>query len=431
MAEEVQKIRGFKDILPADQPYWQFVISTFEKKAADFGFQKITLPIVEPKNLFVRAIGETTDIVQKEMFLVSRTTEEDNEKEVGVLRPEATASVVRAYIEEGMQTWPQPVKLAYFGPMFRADRPQKGRFREFWQFGVEVLGEAEPAIDALVILLAWQIFIALKLKEKIVLEINNIGCKTCRPKMKQAIKNYYSEYQSLLCPNCQNRLDKNPFRLLDCKEKGCLSIATGAPQLLDNLCINCKENFRSVLEYLDDLGIPYQLNPRLVRGLDYYTGTLFEIRAKDDNQRQNAFAGGGRYDELVSLYGGKSTPAIGFAAGIERIVEKLIEEGIKIPDLPKPDIFIIQLGQRGKKKSLPLIGQLTQLGYGVDCSLGKESLKGQLRAASKQGIRYVLIIGQRESYDKTAIFKDMEDGSQETVKIADLEKILKKKIRKK
>ena len=431
---KIQKPRGTRDILPEDQKYWQFIFNCVNKRCQGFGFGKIETPMFEAKQLYVRGIGETTDIVEKEMYEVSRlgniTSDDNEDKESLVLRPEYTAGVIRAYLENGMQTWPQPVKLYSYGPLFRYDKPQKGRYRQLWQFNFEIIGDDNPLTDTLLILLIWQIFCDLGLKENIIVDINSIGCKSCRPKIRKKIVEYFRKYSTSLCVDCQKRLEFNPLRILDCKVEKCQKIAVSSPQILDNLCDECKKFFTSVLEYLDQINIPYDLNPRLVRGLDYYTRTTFEIRDKNDVNRQASLGGGGRYDNLIELLGGKSTPAVGFAGGIDRIIEKLKEKEVKVPDIKGVDIFIVQLGDKAKKIALSLISDLGQKGFGVSCLFGKESLKAQLRDANKMKAKFALIIGQREALDDTIIVKNMDEVSQETISMEELDNYLYNKLSK-
>lgn len=436
MREIIQKPRGTKDILPDEDKYWRFIENTVVKRCRAFDFGRIDTPMFESIKLYSRGIGESTDIVEKEMYEVKRfksivSTESrlEDDNETLILRPEFTAGIVRSYIEKGMQTWPQPVKLYSFGPVFRYDRPQKGRYRQFYQFNFEVLGNGEPLTDVIVLLLIWQIYSDLGLKNDIVIEVNSIGCKTCRPKIRKNLINYYKEYQLALCPDCQKRLESNPLRILDCKNENCQKISQGAPQLVDQICNECKSHFTQVLEGLDDLEIPYDLNPNLVRGLDYYSRTTFEIRDLSDENRQSSLGGGGRYDNLVELYGGRPTPAIGFAGGVERIIERIKELKVNIPDTKNSEIYIVQIGDKAKKQALKLIYDLGEKGFAVSCSLGKESLKSQLKASDKAGAKLTLIIGQREVYDKSVILKDMDEGSQETVSIEDLDKVLFKRLR--
>lgn len=430
----LQSPSGTRDILPQEQKYWNFITKIIKKRAQAFSFEKIDTPIFEYKNIFTRAIGENTDIVEKELFEVQRNTSLDNGEETAkeplALRPEGTASIVRSYIENGMQTWSQPIKLYYFGPMFRYDRPQKGRFRQFNQAGIEIIGDEDPLSDSIAILMLWQIFTDLGLSEDIVVEINSIGCKSCRSKYKKKLLEYYQNYKSFLCADCLKRMDANPLRLLDCKQEKCQKIAVGAPQLIDFLCLDCKNHFMKTLEYLDDLNIPYDLNPRLVRGLDYYTKTAFEIRCKSDDNRQASLGGGGRYDNLVELMGGKPTPAIGWAIGYERIIEKIKEKNIIIEEENNIDLFIIQIGEKARKKALNLLADLSKKQYNANCVLGKESLKSQLKSANKMQAKVVIIIGQREALDDTVIVKNMDDSSQETISLNKLEKYLEKKFKK-
>lgn len=427
----IQSPTGTNDILPEDQKYWRFLQDTFEKKVKSFGLEKIETPIMEYKSVFARSIGDTTDIVEKEMFEVTKTTgpQEENQKDPLVLRPEGTAGVVRAYIQHGMQTWPQPIKLYYWGPMFRYDRPQKGRYRQFWQGGIEILGDAEPLTDTISILIFWQLINDLGLKDSVMIGINSIGCKSCRPKFRKKLIEYYQNYRTMLCDNCQRRLDVNPLRILDCKEERCQKINATAPQIIDNLCPDCKSHFMKVLEYLDELNIPYDLNSNLVRGLDYYTRTTFEFYDQGDAGRQSSLGGGGRYDNLVEAFGGPATPAIGWSIGCERIIEKIKESKINVPEQKEAEIYLIQLGERARKRALSLVSELSQKGYAASCVLGKESLKSQLRSAEKMQAKITLIIGQREVLDGTIIARDMIEGTQETINMDKLEKYLQKKIK--
>ena len=434
MGTDLTSARGMRDVLPDEQAYWTHCINAAVRRAENFGFQQIQTPLVEQRSLFVRGVGDTSDIVEKEMFGVSRvgTRLTDGEQSKGedelVLRPEPTAGMVRSFIEHGMHTWPQPVKLFLVGPMFRYDRPQKGRYRQFSQFDAEVLGDGEPLTDALVILLLWQIFQDLGLSDAIVVELNSIGDSVCRPKIRKALVAYYKPHVSELCEDCQHRLITNPLRLLDCKHAQCQPLKKGAPAMIDNLCADCRTHFMTVLEYLDGAGIRYDLNPFLVRGLDYYTRTVFEIRDRADDQRQAALASGGRYDTLVELYGGPATPATGFGLGIERVVEKLQEKGIEAPPLRGTDVLIIQLGDKARRAALPLVVRLGKLGIAATVAIGKESLKAQLRSADKMNARLALIIGQRESMDDTILVRDLRDGTQETIDTDDVERIVQAKL---
>ncbi|MBI4458124.1 histidine--tRNA ligase [Candidatus Uhrbacteria bacterium] len=404
-----QTLRGMKDILPSEQKYWLHVRDAAEPLAAAYGYDRIDTPILEETGLFVRSVGKQTDIVEKEMFSFI-----DAGGENVSLRPEATASIVRSYINHGMFNQPQPVKLFYWGPMFRHERPQSGRFREFHQFGFEVLGDKHPVLDAEIILIAHLFFKELGIKTAV--QINSLGCPTCRPTYLAELTNYYRAKRSQLCENCKRRLLKNPLRVLDCKEAGCAALKDGAPQIVDSLCEECKNHFMRVLEYLDEIQVPYVLNPHLVRGLDYYTKTVFEIWPADETESsQSALGGGGRYDGLVEVLGGRPTPACGFAIGIERAILQLKSANIEPSVRNKPDIFMAQLGDVARRKVVPLFEELRKAGINVASSFSKDSLKSQLEIANRLGSRYTLIIGQKEVLDGTVLIRDMEAGMQEIV----------------
>lgn len=408
--------KGMQDVLPSDYLYWDHIFSTADKLGKIYGFNRIETPILEDSRLFTRSIGENTDIVEKEMF--SLTTKGGDKLS---LRPEGTAGVIRAYISNGMANWSQPVKLSYAGPMFRYERPQAGRFRQLTQIGYEIIGSIDPVFDAQMIQLTYSIFKKLKLKNMII-NINSIGDLKCRSKYKTALTDYYKSRANKLCPDCKRRLAKNPLRLLDCKEEKCSAMREFAPQIVDYLCTECHNHFKSVLEYLDEINVPYILNPYLVRGLDYYTKTVFEFSIEGDNKRQSSLGGGGRYDGLVESLGGAPTPAIGVALGIERIVEQLKANHIELAKNSLAKIFIVQLGDKAKKKSFKLFNDLLEAGIPASESFGRGSIKSQLRVANRLQAKIVLIIGQKESLDGTVILRDMESGMQE---IIDSEKIVK------
>lgn len=433
---QVQRARGMRDVLPDEQAYWTFILAAATKRARHFGFQEIQTPVIESQELYLRGAGENSDLVEKELFgvhrLGTRAAEDGAAAETKdddlVLRPEGTAGLVRAYIEHGMHTWPQPIKLFSVMSLFRYDRPQKGRYRQHSQVDIEVLGDAEPFTDALVILLLWQIFQDLGLTDAIVVELNSIGDKSCRPKIRKALTAYYKPHLKELCADCQRRFTTNPLRLLDCKHEQCQPLKKGAPAIIDNLCPDCRSHFMTLLEYLDGAGIQYDLNPFLVRGLDYYTRTVFEVRDKADSERQASLTSGGRYDNLVESIGGLATPAIGFGLGLERVVEKLQEKGIEAPEPPSTDVLIIQLGDTARRSALPLVVRLGKLGIAASAALGKESLKAQLRSADKMNAKLALIIGQRESIDGTIIVRDLRDGTQETVDAEKVEAIVRERL---
>ncbi len=424
----LQTPRGTKDILPEDQRYFKFIQEAVERQAGINGYEKIETPIFEYQSLFTKAIGEDSDIVEKEMYEVKRLGEErSDEKEKLILRPEYTAGVVRAYIEHGMKAWPQPVQLYYFGPVFRYNRPQKGRLREFWQFGFELLGADDPATDARIISLAYSLCKSLHLADCVIL-VNSIGCRSCRPNLKAALKDFFSKKKAVLCEDCKRRLEANPFRILDCKNKTCQKLTSQAPPLVDQLCLKCKDHFKQVLEFLDEAEIPYDLEPTLVRGLDYYTKTCFEVVLKSDLTRQNSLGGGGRYDELIKLYGGPNTPATGMAFGVERMVDALKKQKVQIKEAKKPQIFIAQLGEKAKKKAVNLLDLLQGEGIPARAALAKSGLRSQLKMANTLDAAITVIIGQREVVDGTAIIRDMKEGVQEVVEQEEILDRIKRKL---
>jgi len=420
---KIQAPKGVFDILPKEQKYWQRVKNVVNDLASAYGFSVIETPIFENAQLFMRGTGESTDIVRKEMYTF-KTKGGDHL----ALRPEFTPSIVRAYIEHGMKTWLQPVKLYSIGPLFRHERPQAGRFRQFHQFNLEIIGEQDPINDVLLIHLVCLIFKKLYIKD-FSIEINSIGCSQCRSDYKKLLVNYYKKQTRKLCRNCRERLKINPLRLLDCKEEKCKQLINNAPQIIDYLCEECHNHFKEVLEILDELEIPYILNPHLVRGLDYYTKTVFEFILKEESKSVE-LAGGGRYDDLVKLLGGKSTPAAGVAGGIERIVSILKEQDIKVPQPSLPQVFLAQLGELGKRKSLKLFEDLRSKGLKIAEALSKGSIKSQLKIADKLGVKIALIFGQKEALENSIIIRDMESGTQETVSLNRVVKEVKKRLKK-
>ncbi len=407
-----QSVRGMHDILPADWPYWKFILSTVEEVASSYSFEHIDTPILERTSLFARAIGSATDIVEKEMYSFI-----DKSGDRLSLRPEYTAGIARAYIEHGMVSLPQPVKVYAVGPLFRHERPQAGRYRQHWQIDFEVLGEGDALVDSQVIMAAAALF--KKLSLTVTFNINSIGCPVCRPRYRQGLLDFYKTKKSDLCDDCKQRLQRNPLRLLDCKEESCRIISKNAPQLVDFLCEPCRNHFVKLLEHLDEVEFTYQLNPYLVRGFDYYTRTVFEIWGEEGAVA--SLGGGGRYDNLVEELGGRATPAIGFGLGIERLVSELKKKQIAVPILSKPDIFITSLGDEPRRKALKLFEELREAGIKVAESFTKNGLKGQLEIANKLGASFALVLGQKELMDATVIIRDMENGIQETV---DIRKIL-------
>lgn len=412
-AEELllQPPRGMRDILPKDQPYWQQVRRVAEKTANDFGFRRIDIPLVEFTNLFVRGVGTGTDIIDKEMY--SFTTRGGEKVS---LRPEFTSGIARAYMQHGMHVDPKPVKLFYIGPCYRYDRPQEGRYRELYQFGYEALGEKDPILDAQLIQMSWRIIHQLGIKDTSV-QVNSIGCPSCRKSYRNLLVSYFESKRNKLCIDCKKRLEKNPLRILDCKEDKCVQVRANAPQSIDHLCDDCRLHFKELLEYLEELEIPFELNPSLVRGLDYYTKTVFEIlvRSEDGEFKKNALAGGGRYDSLIKLFGGEDTPAVGFAVGMDRLVAEMKKAGARSYREQRPRVFLAQLGTFAKKKSLRMFESLERAGILVAESFGRGSLKSQLKIADRLRVELTLILGQKEALDGTVIIKDMASGTQEVI----------------
>jgi len=406
-SRKIQTLKGFRDILPEHQKFWGFIFDKVRKTAEDFSYEKIDTPIIESTKLFERTVGESSDIVSKEMF-----TFEDKGGDKVTLRPEITAPVARAYIEHGMLTWPQPVKLWYWGPVFRYDKPQAGRYRQFYQFGFEVLGSDSNKVDSQLIIMANNLYKSLGLDIEV--QINSIGCPECRKEYIKELKEFLKDKK--LCTDCKKRLEVNPLRVLDCKETKCQEILVDAPPILDNLCEPCNKHFVKVLEGLDDGGVAYVLNPKLVRGLDYYNRTTFEFYlAGEDIGSQNALGGGGRYDYLVEQLGGRPTPAIGFASGVERAIIKLKEKDIKIKDETTADVFVAQLGEDARQKSLNLFNDLRKQGIKVRQAFAKKGLGDQMEAANRVNAKYTLILGQKEIMDETIILRDMDSGIQEVI----------------
>ncbi|MBI2063142.1 MAG: histidine--tRNA ligase [Candidatus Yanofskybacteria bacterium] len=409
----IQSVKGMNDILPADQPYWYFVLKKASAILSDYGFEKIDTPIVESTQLFTRSVGEASDIIEKEMY--NFKTKGGDELS---LRPEGTAAVARAYIEHGMSVMPHPVQLWYAGQFFRHDNPQAGRFRQFHQLGVESFGDDNAATDASLIFIGYKLLESLGLKNLIV-KVNSIGDSSCRPQYLKALKDFYRNRGKKVCNKCKKRLKTNILRLLDCEEQNCRDLGKDAPQMVDFLDEDCKLHFKNVLEFLDETKIPYLLEPRLVRGLDYYTRTVFEIWPEEkegDSQLMWALCSGGRYDKLVSMLGGPKTPASGWGMGIERVILKLKEAGIEAPEHhPQARVFVTQLGELAKRKGLLLFEEFRKHGVATRASFGRDSIKSQLRIANRLGIKYTLIIGQKEALDGTVILREMDSGVQETI----------------
>jgi len=424
-------LRGFKDTLPEDEKYWQFVLQAIRQVARDYDYGLVNTPTIEESALFERTSGESSDVVAKELFRFKLPKGEEEEGGLEVaLRPEGTAPVMRTYIEHGMLNKPQPVKLWYLMSMFRYDKPQAGRYRQHWQWGFEIIGESNPITDAQVIIAMYNVYKILGLD--VVISVNSIGDKDCRKVYIEALREYYDPKTRNLCSNCRKRLKINPLRMLDCKEQACQAMIEDAPQIVDFLDEESRNHFVSVLEYLDELEIPYALDSRLVRGLDYYSRTTFEVFLKSDQEsagKLNAIGGGGRYDGLSESLGGRPTPAVGAAAGIERVILALKERNINVPPIKKYDIFIAQLGPEARRKSLKLFERLKESGWQVAESLSKDGLSPQLERANKLGVQFTLILGQKEILDDTIIVRDMSSGIQEEVVYEKIETELQKKVK--
>jgi len=422
---KIQSVTGMHDILPEDQPYFQKVNKAVESIANYYGFSKIETPILEFAEVFSKGIGSVTDIVEKEMY-----TFKTKGGDLVSLRPEGTAPVMRSYIEHGMHNLPQPVKFWYLGPFFRHERPQAGRFRQFHQFGFEALGEQNPSIDGQIIQMSYDILKELSFKN-ITIEVNSIGDSECRPYFKKILTSYFRSKKSSLCSDCQRRLKENPLRILDCKEEKCQRVKAGAPQIIDHLCENCHAHFKQVLEFLDELELPYTLNPYLVRGLDYYTKTVFEIvENTEEGKTQGALLAGGRYDNLSKVLGGRDTPACGSAGGVERIMNLMKIREVKTAKVVEPKIFLAQLGQLAKRKGLKLFEEFRDAKIPVAESFSKDSLKAQLRTANKLGIRWVLIFGQKEALEDFITLRDMDTGVQREIKLDKVVSEMKNKMKK-
>lgn len=403
-----QAPRGTQDILPADRPYWRYVTEEMHTVAALFGFSQIDTPIFEETGLYVRGVGEGTDIVDKEMY----SFQDKGGTEI-TLRPEWTAGVMRAYIEHGMHVWPQPVKLYSMGPIFRYERPQAGRFRQHHQFNVEVLGEIDPAVDLEVMSVAWTLLTRLGYRG-LSFQLNSTGCPQCRPAYRRALVDYFRAYEDRLNEVDRRRLTINPLRLLDSKEEAAQPLLDAAPHSADYLCEECATHLATLRSYLDALNMPHSINFRLVRGLDYYTKTVFEVWAEGIGA-QAAVCGGGRYDRLIEELGGPPTPGIGFGMGIERVIASLKQQEVQPPPLPAPRVQVSPLGEEARVAAIKLVRQLREAGIGALLAFGNRSLKSQLKGADKAHIEYALILGEQELAQGTILVREMATSQQNPV----------------
>ena len=403
MALEIKSIKGTADVLPSDSYKWQFVERKFLDTAQKYGFGEIRVPTFEDKRLFIRSVGDTTDVVQKEMY----TFTDQGGRELA-LRPEGTAGVNRAVIENGLINGALPVKLSYAISCFRAEKPQAGRMREFHQLGMELFGASSPSADAEVIAFVDEFFRLLGIRN-ISLEINSIGCKECRKNYHAALKSYFEARKDRLCDTCLERLDKNPLRILDCKNPDCKEVAKDAPVVLDYLCDDCRAHFEGLKKRLDALGVPYTVNPRIVRGLDYYVRTVFEF-VSSDLGAQSTVCGGGRYDGLIKSLGGPDQPGIGYAMGVERLLMVMKAQGIEIPAPAACDLYIGSIGEEASVEALRLCGILRGEGFSAECDIVGRSVKAQMKYADKIGARFSMVLGDNELAEKKATVKNMATG---------------------
>jgi len=418
---KITKPRGTNDILPGEVEKWIYIEAMIRKLCEQYGYQEIRTPIFEHTELFTRGVGETTDIVEKEMYTFT-----DRGDRSLTLRPEGTSAVVRAYLENKMHTQTSPVKLYYAGPMFRYDRPQAGRYRQFHQFGIESIGGLDPMIDGEIIALVVDFFQRLGL-EDLAVHLNSVGCPKCRPLYRENLINYLRAAAPELCGDCQSRLEKNPLRVLDCKVEKCKEHTHGTPSILDNLCQECQEHLEGVKSYLDALGIKYALDPKLVRGLDYYTKTAFEIIYQGLGA-QSTVCGGGRYDGLIEECGGTPTPAVGCALGIERLILTLEKKGIQLPTSGETNIFFAPLGQDARLQAFKLLADCRKAGLKAQIDYQGRGLKAQMKQADRLGASLVVILGEDELQKGTAVIRSMGESQQEEIALENLVASLQAKL---
>jgi histidyl-tRNA synthetase len=402
--------RGTADILPEEQRYWHYIETKARAIGHRYGYGRLETPVFENTGLFVRSVGQGTDIVEKEMYSF-----DDRGGDSMTLRPEGTAPVCRAYLEHGMRNLPQPVRLYYFSPAFRYERPQAGRYRQHHQFGVEALGDGDPSVDAEVMEMAWLLMKDLGLAN-LTLLINSIGDPECRPAYLEHLKDYYASRTESICKDCKERLKRNPLRLLDCKQPTCIVIAQEAPRAVDHLCSECRDHWEKLLSYLQELNVPFTVEPRLVRGLDYYTRTVFEIQPPEEGG-QSTICAGGRYDGLIQELDGPPTPGMGFAAGMERMVLNLKRQDVQVPEEDSIRALVAYLGDDAKEAAISLASQLRSKGMGAILAPAGRSLRSQLRYANSMGIPYALILGEDEMKRGSVMLRDMAQGEQQEVPI--------------
>lgn len=410
MALITKAIKGTKDVLPKDVHKNQYIEATALDIASKFGYKEIRTPVFEHTELFQRGVGDTTDVVQKEMY-----TFDDKGGRSITLRPEGTSGAVRSYLENGLCNEALPQKVCYLTSCYRYEKPQAGRLREFHQFGVECFGSASPLADAEIIALAKSLFDTLGVKD-LSLEINSIGCPTCRAEYHKALKEYFSSRKDELCDTCKSRLDRNPMRILDCKSPICHEIAEGAPVVIDYLCDECKGHFENVQKYLKAQNIEYTINPQIVRGLDYYTKTVFEF-VSNSIGAQGTVCGGGRYDGLVEELGGQHTPSLGCAIGIERLMLLMEAQGCEFPEAEKPDLFIVALGEKATLKAVEIAKDMREEGFSALLDLNQRSVRAQMKYADKLGAKFNVVIGDNEVEAKTAKLKNMQTGEETEINL--------------
>ncbi len=410
MAEINRAVKGTNDILPNDVHKWQFVEERMLDTARLFGFSEIRVPVFEHTEVFKRSVGDTTDVVQKEMY-----TFDDKGGRSITLRPELTAGVIRSVLENGLTNGPLPLKVCYIGGCYRYEKPQAGRLREFHQFGVECVGAASPNADAEVISLAKQVLDNIGI-EKISLEINSIGCPECRKKYQEALKEYFRKNIDNLCDTCKDRLERNPMRILDCKSPVCQSICENAPVVIDYLCEECENHFTQVKKHLNAADIKYTVDPHIVRGLDYYTRTVFEF-VSGDIGAQSTVCGGGRYDGLISQMGGQPTPSLGFAMGIERLMMVLEAQNAELPQAPICDLYIATMGENASIKATALCNNLREDGFSVQTDICAKGLKAQMKFANKIGAKFSIVLGDQELENNKAKLKNMQSGEEKEINL--------------
>ena len=410
MALITKAIKGTKDVLPSEVYKNQYIEATCLNVAENFGYKEMRTPVFEHTELFQRGVGDTTDVVQKEMY-----TFDDKGGRSITLRPEGTAGAARSFLENGLSNEALPQKICYLTSCYRYEKPQAGRLREFHQFGIECFGATSPLADAEMIALAKQIFDELGVKD-LHLELNSIGCPTCRAEYHKALKEYFASRVDELCDTCRDRLDRNPMRILDCKSPVCSEIAKDAPVVLDYLCDECKEHFEKTKSYLDAMNIEYIVNPQIVRGLDYYTKTVFEFVA-DSIGAQGTVCGGGRYDGLIEELGGQHTPSLGFGMGLERLQLVMEAQGCEFPEPSRPDLFIVAMGYKATLKAVEIAKDMRDEGYSVVYDLNGRSLRAQMKYADKINAKYNVVIGDNEVDTKSAVLKDMATGEQSNISL--------------